>query len=219
MLAGEPLAGLALTRKVPGVAHLVQAVLPALGPLETGQGHQGLLAGHLVGAAPSGGVDEALAGAVEGEQSVQQGAAVFHKPGVLQGDAQFAQSNHHLGAALPVGHPLGGEGAVRVLQPGQAGEALGDRLLYVCLVLVPGQGLEGHGGEVRVSRSGFGQVPAAPRQLAGENVIHIHLPGGLGLGLGVLGHGVVPAVQGQQGPDGAVDPLPDGLVIVPQGLG
>ena len=48
-------------------------------------------------------------------------------------------------------------------------------------------------------------------------MVEIHLAGGLGLRRGVFRHGVVPGIQGDQSPNGTVDSLPDGLVVVAQG--
>ena len=203
-----------------GVAHAVEAVLPPEGPLCGHQGVQALLRGHLAGAGAAAGVEEAAVGLLIAQQPVQGGMAVLHKPGIVQGDAQLAQGHQHLGRALRVGRPAAGPAAVIVLDIAEPGQRPLRRVPHRRLVLIFRQGLEGHAGDVGVgvrAAAPMGQVPAAAVQLTGQDLLHVHLPGGPGLGVGIHRHFIVSGVQGQQRPDGAVDALPGGLVEVPQG--
>ena len=49
------------------------------------------------------------------------------------------------------------------------------------------------------------EAPAAVRVLAGQDAVNVLLPDAR------CGFGIIPAVQGDQCPDGAVQALPDGL--------
>ena len=172
-------------------------------------------------------MQEPVSGLIEGHEVVQHGVPALHKPGIVQGDAQLAQGHDHLHNALRVGGTPGGEAAVRALLFRHTGQRLFCGFGHGRLVLILCQGLQRHAGDVRIGYAvpGAGglcsaeQAPAAVRELALQNAVDIHLPGGLRLSLRIYRHGIIPGIQGNERPDGAVEPLPDGLVVVPQGLG
>ena len=159
------------------------------------------------------------------QEIVQYRVAVFHKAPIVQGDAQLAQRHQDLRGALGAGHTLALKAAIGVLPPAHAGEGFLRCLGHGALILIPGKGLQGHAGDVRVGGIIAGglqlraavQAPAPVRELTRQDPVHIHLPGGLGLGLGIFRDLISAAVQSDERPDGAVEALPDGPFIVPQG--
>ena len=160
-------------------------------------------------------MEEAAVLLPEFQQRVQQRGAVLDEPAVLRGEAQFPQGHQDLGRAFAGGDPHGLEAAVGELVLGKAVQRPVDGGGDCGLVPVSGKSLQGHSGDVRVGRGVAAALPdegeAAVGQLAGYQQVHIPLPDG------VFGP-VSSAVQGQQGPAGAVDAHGDHLVIVAESL-
>lgn len=108
-------------------------------------------------------------------------------------ECQLAKRHHHLGNALGILTSIGVKAPIQPLQSTQAGKPPVHGGTHRCLFSIPRQRLKGHGGGIRLGAVPAGQVPAAVRQLAGKNGIHIHLPGGLGGGGGIPGDLILPA--------------------------
>ena len=194
------------------IPHAVQAVLALLEPLGRHQPVEALLGGHLVGAGAVRRVQESAALEVEGHQIVQQGVPILDEAGIVQGDPQFAQGHDDLHAALGVGGTPGREASGRVLLFTHTGQSLVRRLFHRGLVLVLGQRLQRHAGDIWVGgvvagggrRRTAEQAPAAVRELTLQDPVNVHLAGGLRFGLWIFRHGIVPGIQGDERPDRAV---------------
>ena len=183
------------------IAHVVQAGLAVCEAVVRRQGVVALLGGHAVQLA-AGNVLEAAAGYIEAGKGVQDGEAVLHEAAVSGGvDAQSRQRYDDLGAGLAVHGAPACKAAVAALHGRQGLQGLIhgglDRLVGL---VVGGQGLDGHGGHVRVGGLA-GEGPAAVSELRVQDDPEQLLPGH------IAHSGIVVAVQGDEGPDGAVDAL------------
>ena len=145
--------------------------------------------------------------------------AIFYKAGIIQINAQGAQAHDNLYHAFGAAGIMAGIAAVALLGCAQVIQRPVNSRLDLGLGLIAGQSLEGHAGDVGVALTGtalVGQVPATVVKLPGKDLVHIHLPCGLGLGVLVPGHIIISCVQRDQRPNRAVDALPNGLVKVSQ---
>ena len=184
--------------------HIAHVIEPGLSVCEAVVGRQGvvaLLGGHAIQFA-AGGVAEAAAGDIEAGQSIQHSRAVLHEAAVSGGvDAQSRQSHDDLGTAFAIHAAPAGEAAVIALQGGQGLQGLIHRGPHGLVGLIVGsQSLDGHSGHIRVSLVRT-EVPTAVGELGVQDDLDQLLTGH------IAGSGIVVAVQGNEGPDGAVDAL------------
>ena len=172
-------------------------------------------------------MQEALPLPVEGHQIVQHGVSVLYKPRIIQFNAQLTQSHDHLHTTLGVSRPPGRKTAIVALLFRHARQCFLSSPRYLRLILILGQCLQSHTGDVwigySIARTGClcssEQAPPSIGQLALQNAVDIHLTGRLYICLRVLRHGIACAIQCNQRPNWAVKPLPNRFFVVAQRFG
>lgn len=129
-------------------------------------------------------------------EAVQNGVAIFDESAVVQGNSELCQRNGHLGRALAAACLPAGKPTVGILQFGQALQRPVNGSLYLALIPVTGQRLQGHGRDIGV-RGLTGQGKPAVRKLPVQQIRQI-----LCLHLGIVGR-LAGSPDSQQRPDGA----------------
>ena len=163
---------------------------------------------------------EASVRLTERHERIQQGNAVLHKARIIHGDTQLAQCHDHLHDALGVAVAHGRKAAVALLLLAHAVQCLGNSCRNGTLALILCQRLQCHARDIRVGyavRLSFilraaEETPAAVVKLAGQDAVDVLLTDA------ACRFGIVLAVQRDECPDGAVQSLPDGFVVVAEGL-
>ena len=142
--------------------------------------------------------------------------AAFHKAAVIQRNPQLTERDDDLRSGFDVRRAPGGVAALAVLGFGKPGKGLVGGGLDGFLVLIFGEGLQGHGGHVGVRIAGAGEVPAAVSKLVIQDLVDVELARGLGFGGGVFRDVVAAGIEGDERPDGAVEALPDRFFEIAQ---
>ena len=183
------------------IAHIVQAGLAIYEAVVGRQGVVALLGGHAVPLAVSG-VLKSAAGDIEPGQSAQNSGAVLHKAAVCGGvDAQGRQGHDDLGAGFAIHGAPAAKAAVIALQGGKGLQGLIHSGLHGLVGLVVRcQGLDGHSGHIGVGVLAA-EGPAAAGKLGVQDHLNQLLPGHITHG------GIIVAIQGNKGENGAVDAL------------
>ena len=150
---------------------------------------------------------EAAAGYIEPRQGIQYGEAVLHKAAIRGGvDTQSGQCHDDLSTGFAVLGAPATEATGSQLQLRQHIQRLVHSGLHSLVLLVVGsQRLNGHCGHVRICVVAA-EVPAAARKLCVQNCLNQLLAGH------IAHSGIVVAIQGNKGENGAVDAL--GLHII-----
>ena len=159
---------------------------------------------------------EAAVRLAEGEKIFCQGVAAFHEMAVIQRNPQLTEGDHDLRDRFDVRRAPGGVAALAVLGFGKVGQCLVCRGLDGLLVLIFGEGLQGHCRHVGVGIAGAGEVPAAVSKLVIQDLVDVELACGLGFGGGVFRDVVAAGIEGDERPDGAVETLPDRFFKIAQ---
>ena len=152
----------------------------------------------------------------EREKIIRQRVAAFHKAAVIQRNPQLTERDDDLRSGFDVRRAPGGVAALAVLGFGKPGKGLVGGGLDGFLVLIFGEGLQGHGGHVGVRIAGAGEVPAAVSKLVIQDLVDVELARGLGFGGGVFRDVVAAGIEGDERPDGAVEALPDRFFEIAQ---
>ena len=144
---------------------------------------------------------------IESSQGAQNSGAVLHKAAVCGGvDAQGGESYDDLGAGLAVHGTPAAKAAVIALQGGKGLQSLIHSSLHGLVgLIVGGQRLNGHCGHVRICVVAA-EGPAAVGELGVQDHLNQLLPGH------IAHSGVIVAIQGNKGENGAVNAL--GLHII-----
>ena len=199
------------------IAHAVQAVLAVFRPVDGNEGIEALLGGHLVIAVRT--VENVVEAAVrlpDREKIFRQGMTVFHKAAVSKVNSKLTERDHDLRNGLYVGRSPRCKAALAVLHFGKVGQSLVRCGFDRFLILIFCKRLQCHCGNVHVGIAGAGETPAAVLHLILDDLIDVKLARGLCLCGGVLRNVVIAGIQRDQCPNGAVQPLPDGLFKIAQ---
>ena len=178
------------------IAHTVQAVFAICRAVNGDQSVKALFTRHLIVAVRA--VEDVVEAAVrlaEGEKIFCQGVAAFHKTAVIQRNPQLAEGDDDLRSGFDVRRAPGGVAALAVLGFGEPGEGLVGGGLDGFLVLIFGEGLQGHGGHVGVGIAGAGEVPAAVSKLVIQDLVDVELARGLCLCGRIFGNLVIAGIQ------------------------
>ena len=199
------------------VTHAVEGVFAVFGAVDGDEGVEALFGRHLVVAVRT--VENVVEAAVrlpEREKIIRQRVAAFHKAAVIQRNPQLTERDDDLRSGFDVRRAPGGVAALAVLGFGKPGKGLVGGGLDGFLVLIFGEGLQGHGGHVGVGIAGAGEVPAAVSKLVIQDLVDVELACGLGFGRGVFRDVVAAGIEGDERPDGAVEALPDRFFEIAQ---
>ena len=142
---------------------------------------------------------------------------VFHKAAVSNVNSKLAERDHDLRNGLYVGRAPRCVAALAVLRFGKVGQSLVCRGFDRFLILIFCKCLQCHCGNVHVGIAGAGETPATVFHLIIQDFIDIKLPGCLRFGAGILRNFVIPGIERDERPDGAVHALPDGFFKVSEG--